>query len=110
VSLRVVAERELPDPAVVWELRDDTGLLLGSGSQPLDDLGLRTPGELGLRFEIPEPPLADGRFHLRFDLVADGEQVHAVDDALSFVVYPADDTRGLMRIDGRWSADIIAVA
>ena len=27
-----------------------------------------------------------------------------------FVVYPADDMRGLMRIEGRWSADIIAVA
>ena len=110
VSLRAVAERELPEPAVVWELRDDTGLLLGSGAQSLEELGLHTPGELGLRFEIPEPPLADGRFHLRFDLVAGGEQVHAVDDALSFVVYPADDMRGLMRIEGRWSADIIAVA
>jgi ABC-type polysaccharide/polyol phosphate transport system ATPase subunit len=111
VSLRVTAERPLADPAVAWQLRDETGILLGSGAQPLGELGLRTPGELALRFEIPEPPLADGRFHLRFDLVGrDGEPVHSLDDALSFVVYPTDETRGLMRVDGRWSADIIAVA
>ena len=30
--------------------------------------------------------------------------------ALSFVVYPTEEARGLMRIEGRWSADIIAVA
>jgi ABC-type polysaccharide/polyol phosphate transport system ATPase subunit len=111
VSLRVTAERPLDDPAVAWELRDETGILLGSGSQRLAELGLATPGELALRFEIPEPPLADGRFHLRFDLVGgDGEPVHSLDDALSFVVYPTDETRGLMRVEGRWSADIIAVA
>jgi ABC-type polysaccharide/polyol phosphate transport system ATPase subunit len=111
VSLRVVAERPLDRPSAAWELRDDSGLLLGSGAQELAELGLRTPGELALRFEIAEPPLADGRFHLRFDLVGgDGDSIHSLDDALSFVVYPTEDARGLMRVEGRWSADIIAVA
>ena len=28
---------------------------------------------------------------------------HSLDDARVFVVYPADDTRGLVRVEGRWS-------
>jgi ABC-type polysaccharide/polyol phosphate transport system ATPase subunit len=112
VSLTVAAEQPLEPPRLTWELRDDSSLLLASGTQPLGELGWRAPGELALRFEIEQPPLADGRFHLRFGVGdAEGAQIyHWLDDALSFVVYPAEGDRGLMRIDGRWSADIIAVA
>jgi ABC-type polysaccharide/polyol phosphate transport system ATPase subunit len=111
VELRVVAERQLDDPSVVWQLRDETGILLASGAQPLEDLGLLGAGELALRFEMAEPPLADGSFRLRFDLVSStGEPIHSLDDALAFVVYPSEDARGLMRVEGTWTADIIAVA
>ena len=112
VALTLAAERELEPPRLSWQLRDESSLLLASGSQPLGELGWKSPGELALRFEIEQPPLVDGRFHLRFGLADDdGERIyHWLDDALSFVVYPTDGDRGLMRLDGRWSADIIAIA
>ena len=61
---------------------------------------------LPLRFEAERPPFADGRLHLRLDLTDEsGEtQYHSLDDARVFIVYPADDSRGLVRVEGRWSA------
>jgi ABC-type polysaccharide/polyol phosphate transport system ATPase subunit len=111
VALAVTADRVLDAPRLHWELRDDGGVLLASGAQTLGELGWKSPGELGLRFEIPEPPLADGRFHLNFGLAGDDDHIyHWLDDAAAFIVYPTGEERGMMRIDGNWSADIIAVA
>jgi len=112
VALTVAAEQPLDAPRLTWELRDDSSLLLASGSQPLSELGWRAPGELALRFEIEQPPLADGRFHLRFGLAdADGGHIyHWLDDALTFVVYPSEGDRGMMRIDGRWTAEVTVTA
>jgi hypothetical protein len=52
-------------------------------------------------------PLADGRFRLRLELADEdgGRLYHWLDDAARFVVYPADGETGLVRIEGRWSAD-----
>jgi hypothetical protein len=60
---------------------------------------------LPLRFDVERPPFADGRLHLRVDLTDERAetQYHSLDDALVFVVYPADDARGLVRLEGRWS-------
>src|SRR3954470_13997147 len=52
VALTAAAEQPLDAPRLTWELRDDSSLLLASGSQPLSELGWRAPGELALRFEI----------------------------------------------------------
>jgi hypothetical protein len=62
---------------------------------------------LALRFEADRPPFADGRLHLRVDLTdADGQtQYHSLDDARVFVVYPSDELRGLVRLEGRWSRE-----
>jgi hypothetical protein len=59
-----------------------------------------------LRFDAERPPFADGRLHLRVDLTDErGEtQYHSLDDALLFVVYPSDEARGLVRLEGRWAA------
>jgi hypothetical protein len=61
---------------------------------------------LPLRFDAERPPFADGRLHLRLDLTDErGEsQYHSLDDALIFVVYPADGDRGLVRLEGEWAA------
>ena len=58
-----------------------------------------------LRFEADRPPFADGRLHLRLDLTDESTetQYHSVDDALVFVVYPSDEGRGLVRLEGRWT-------
>jgi ABC-type polysaccharide/polyol phosphate transport system ATPase subunit len=104
--LRVEANRELPPPRLSYELRDDAGQLLAAGSQETGELGWDGgPGEHVFRFEVEQLPLAEGRFHLRFGLVdAAGQHLyHWLDDAVAFVVYPGDDVRGLVRLEGRWS-------
>ena len=65
--------------------------------------------ELGARFEVEQLPLADGRFHLRLGLTDEiGERLyHWLDDALAFVVYPAGDERGVVRLEGRWTGEEI---
>ena len=52
-------------------------------------------------------PLSDGRFHLRLGLAdATGERVlHWLDDALTFLVYPAGEERGVVRLEGSWAAE-----
>jgi hypothetical protein len=66
---------------------------------------------MSLRFDADRPPFSDGRLRLRVDLTdATGEQYHSLDDALVFVVYPADESRGLVRLEGRWSRQEIAAA
>jgi Wzt C-terminal domain len=104
LSLHVHAERELPPPRLAWELRDDTGLLVASGSQSTGDLGWNGASDYGVSFEVARPPLADGRFHVRLGLSDETgrETYHQLDDALTFVVYPAGEERGLIRLDGRW--------
>ena len=110
--LRLVAERPLPPPRLRYELRDESNLLVAAGVQDTAALGFEGSGECVLRFEVAELPLADGRFRLRFGLSdASGEHLyHQLDDAASFVVYPAGDERGVLRLEGRWSREEIATA
>ena len=110
LRLRIVADRALDPPRLLYELRGESGLLLASGAQQTDELGWTgQPGDLQLRFDIEHLPLADGRFHLRLGLVdpAGGRLYHQLDDALSFVVYSGGDERGVVRLSGRWSREEI---
>src|SRR5205823_4282740 len=110
LRLRVVAERPLPAPRLSYELRDESGLLLAGGAQPTDELGWDdTTTSLTVRFEVEQLPLADGRFHARVGITdASGERIyHWLDDALVFVVYPAGDERGAVRLQGRWTTEEI---
>ncbi len=110
VCLRVRAERPIAAPGLSYELRDEAGLLLAGGVQETEELGWdEGPGERVYRFEVERLPLADGRFQLRFGLVdAGGERLlHWLDDAVSFVVYPAEEAKGLLRLEGRWSTEEI---
>ena len=102
----VVSDRPLPPPQLVWELRDDAGILVAAGGVSTAALGwTEATRTLPLRFEVEHPPFSNGRLHLRVDLTdeRDGTQYHSLDDAVVFIVYPADDARGLVRLDGRWS-------
>ena len=60
--------------------------------------------ETGYWLEV-RAPFADGRLHLRVDLTDESSetQYHSVDDALVFVIYPSDEGRGLVRLEGRWT-------
>jgi hypothetical protein len=113
IVMRVVAEQPLAPPWLTWELVDRSGLLVASGAQATEELGWESPGVCGLRFDVEHAPLLDGSFHLRLGLAPASEGgafYHWLDDALSFVVYPGDDERGLVRIEGRWSREEIGAA
>jgi ABC-type polysaccharide/polyol phosphate transport system ATPase subunit len=106
LRLRVAAETEIPPPRVSFELRDASGLLLAADAQSTSELGWE-PGGGVIRFEVDRPPLSDGRFHLRLGLSDEtGERLyHWLDDALTFVVYPPGDERGVVRLEGRWEKE-----
>jgi energy-coupling factor transporter ATP-binding protein EcfA2 len=110
LRLRVAAERGLPAPRLSYELRDESGLLLAGGGQSTEELGWdEETTELVVRFDVEQLPLVDGRFHLRLGLADErGDRLyHWLDDALVFVVYPAGDERGAVRLEGRWSTEEI---
>jgi ABC-type polysaccharide/polyol phosphate transport system ATPase subunit len=106
LSLEVFCEKPVAAPFVSLELRDDSGMALGTVTQPTSELGWNGgAGRRELRFELDHLPLADGRFHLSCALVgADGETLlHSLDDAVSFLVFPTGAETGAVLLDGRWS-------
>ena len=105
LRVRMAAPDDVPPPRLQLELRDDAGMLVAGHAVDLRQLGCRAgSGERGVRFEMGELPLADGRFHLRLGLTDEaGEHVyHWLDDALQFVVYPGGEERGVVRFEGTW--------
>jgi ABC-type polysaccharide/polyol phosphate transport system ATPase subunit len=110
VRVRIVAREPLPAPRLSLELRDSSGLLVAGTGRSTAELGWDDDTtELGARFDVDHLPLADGRFHLRLGLTDEtGDTLyHWLDDARSFVVYPAGSERGVVRLDGRWSGEEI---
>jgi ABC-type polysaccharide/polyol phosphate transport system ATPase subunit len=108
VRLRVEVSRAVPPPRLSFELRDEAGLLLAAAVQDTAELGWEeAPGPRVFRFDVPELPLSDGRFRLRFELAdATGHHLyHWLDDAIRFVVYPADGERGVVRLGGSWTME-----
>ncbi len=108
VQLRIDAREALPPPRIALELRDEAGLLLASSAQDTAELGWEErSGERLLRFEVERPPLADGRFRLRFELGdASGRRIyHWLDDEVRFVVYAGETVRGPVLLSGRWSLE-----
>jgi ABC-type polysaccharide/polyol phosphate transport system ATPase subunit len=110
LRLRVVAEQALAPPRLSYEIRDSSGLLLAGSAQSVGELGWdEDTRELRVRFEVEQLPLADGRFTVRLGLGDDagGRVYHWLDDALTFVVVPAGEERGALKLEGRWSTEEI---
>jgi lipopolysaccharide transport system ATP-binding protein len=106
VLLRVVAAQVVPPPRLSFELHDEAGLVVAAGTLDTAELRWREESrEHLLRFDVDSLPLADGRFRVRFELAdATGRHLyHWLDDAVRFLVYPADGEGGLVRLRGRWS-------
>jgi ABC-type polysaccharide/polyol phosphate transport system ATPase subunit len=110
VEFVVAAEPEVEPPLLSLELRDNDGVVVAGLTQATAELGWSgRGGEHTLRFEVERLPLAEGRFHLRTVLVgSDGERLlHTLDDAASFLVFPAGTESGTVLLSGRWSMEEI---
>jgi ABC-type polysaccharide/polyol phosphate transport system ATPase subunit len=106
VRLVVATDAGLAPPRVSLEVRDDGGLVLGGASQDTGALGWTGgAGVFELTFRMTALPLADGRFHLRVNLVdAQGDRLlHTLEDALRFFVIPSGAETGLVLLDGEWT-------
>jgi ABC-type polysaccharide/polyol phosphate transport system ATPase subunit len=104
VTLTVSAP--IAPPRLHLELRDDSGLLVADDVVETGQLGITgAPGVYEMRLDVPELPFAFGRFHVNVGLLdsEDGRMLHRRDDAVSFLVYPNGDERGLVRLEGTWS-------
>ena len=103
LRLRVSGDAPVQAPLrVSLELRDVSGLLVAGSGHVVDGPGV-------VRFDVDELPLADGRFRVRLGLTdEEGERVfHWLDDAVEFIVYPGGDSRGVVRLEGRWTEEEI---
>ena len=105
LEVEIEVHERVPPPLLQIELRDEAGLLVAADAVDTRPLGWDGPGRFGARLDVPALPLADGRFQLRLGLAAaDGEHVlHWRDDALTFLVYPDGEGRGLVRLEGTWT-------
>jgi ABC-type polysaccharide/polyol phosphate transport system ATPase subunit len=106
LRLRIEAENGIAPPQLQLELRDEAGLLVASDSLDTAAVGWES-GTRELRYDVQSLPLSDGRFHLRLGLAAaDGQRLlHWLDEALVFLVYPGDEQRGVVRLEGSWAAE-----
>lgn len=106
LELTVVAHAAIPGASLHVELRDAAGLLVADDGAALDRLGWTGgPGRLPVRLELADPPLQFGRFRLAIALLdGDGRLLHRVDEGLPLLVYPDGEGRGLVRLEGTWSA------
>jgi ABC-type polysaccharide/polyol phosphate transport system ATPase subunit len=109
VRVAISAPDGVPPPRLQLELRDDAGTLVAGEAVDLRSIGWDTArgSEQAVRYALGSLPLADGRFHLRLGLTDEsGEHLyHWLDDALVFIVYPGDDERGVVRIEGTWTIE-----
>jgi ABC-type polysaccharide/polyol phosphate transport system ATPase subunit len=108
LEVDVDAHEPVPAPRLQLELRDESNLLVAAEVVDTSTLGWNgRAGRFRARFEVPALPFAYGRFRLRLGLAdADEDRVlHWLDDAIDFLVYPEGEERGLVRLEGSWTAD-----
>jgi ABC-type polysaccharide/polyol phosphate transport system ATPase subunit len=111
VRLRIRVEKPVDAPRLSLELRESGGGLIGSSALDLEEVGWDgATGERGLRFSVDRLPLAEGRFQLGVTLTdrTGGTRYHRIDRAAEFAV-ESSDARGLLRLEGEWSADGVEV-
>jgi ABC-type polysaccharide/polyol phosphate transport system ATPase subunit len=93
-------------PRLHLEVRDTTGLLVAEDAVDTSTIGWpRGPGAATATLNVDRPALAFGRFRVRLGLVGtDGRTLHQLDDAVTFLVYPDGEERGLVHLGGTWRA------
>jgi ABC-type polysaccharide/polyol phosphate transport system ATPase subunit len=106
VRLRIEGSPGFPPPHVSIELREAGGALVAGAAVDASELGWDDgPGPQVVRYEIDSLPLADGRFSVGVALSdQEGSRLfHRIDRATEFLVYPDEELRGAVRLEGRWS-------
>ncbi len=103
-GLDVTLAGEATAPLLHLEMRDGSGLLVAEDVVETAALGWGGPtGELTLRLDVPAPPLQFGRFDLTLALLGDdGRLLDRLPRPVKLLVYPDDESRGLVRLEGTW--------
>jgi len=91
-------------PRLHVEIRDGTGLLVAEDVAETGRHGWDGADDgLTLRFDVDSPPLQFGRFEVTLALVGeDGRLLDRLPRPLPLLVYPDDESRGLVRLEGTW--------
>jgi homopolymeric O-antigen transport system ATP-binding protein len=91
-------------PMLHLEIRDGSGLLVAEELVETAAFGWDGSGNgLGLRLDVAAPPLQFGRFDLTLALLGDdGRLLDRLPRGIPFLVYPDDESRGLVRLEGTW--------
>ena len=103
-GLEVSLSGSAAPPRLHVEIRDGTGLLV---AEDVAETGLHgwdgSSHGLTLRFDASSPPLQFGRFEITLALVGeDGRLLDRLPRPLPLLVYPDDESRGLVRLEGTW--------
>ena len=104
IEIELASRDAIAPPRLHLELRDSTGLLIAEDTVDTATIGWpEGAGTATATLDVDEPALAFGRFRIRLGLVtSEGRTLHQFDDALSFLVYPDGEERGLVQLGGRW--------
>ena len=104
IEIALASRAAIAAPRLHLEVRDSTGLLIAEDSVDTATVGWPDgEGTAMVTLDVDQPALAFGRFRIRLGLVAtEGRSLHHYDDALSFLVYPDGEERGLVHLGGRW--------
>ena len=91
-------------PTLHLEVRDGSGLLVAEDLVETGALGWGgSDGGLALRLDVAAPPLQFGRFEVMLTLLGDdGRLLDRLPRAIPLLVYPDDESRGLVRLEGTW--------
>jgi len=102
LGLEVALNGSVSAPRLHLEVRDGSGLLVAEELVETAALGWDGNG-LSLRLDVAEPPLQFGRFELSLALLGDeGRLLDRLPRPVPLLVYPDDESRGLVRLEGTW--------
>jgi len=107
LGLEVDLTGSVAAPRLHLEVRDGSGLLVAEDLVETAALGWDGGREgLSLRLDVAAPPLQFGRFQLTLALLGeDGRLLDRLARPVPLLVYPDDESRGLVRLAGTWRRD-----
>ncbi|HET6600765.1 MAG TPA: hypothetical protein VFG57_02295, partial [Gaiella sp.] len=103
-GLDVALTGSVAPPSLHLEVRDASGLLVAEDLVETARLGWDPAGDgLGLRLDVGASPLQFGRFEVTLALLGDdGRLLDRLARPIPLLVYPDDESRGLVRLEGTW--------